>query len=205
MTLHVFAVGDLGDALLRQVFESAVETAELRKIQADSPEELVKGLVQLVDRERRKIDVLDIFDHGNPGVQHFGRPIEGKRPVLFRSDDQFASPLEGDPSKLHSVLSRHAIVRFLGCETGGTGNPSLAVSAGRRGRALVLKVAHLLSEQREVLATLVPVVGPMFGPHGFLDGPAREVMFTSHSAWDDDPPADRSANIRALKQAGFPP
>jgi hypothetical protein len=206
VTLHVFAVGDPDDPLLTHAFGAAAETPELRKVRASESGELVSKLQSVVASERRLIDVLDLFDHGNPGVQYFGRRVSGERPVLFRSDHLYSTPLQGlPPDALKDVLSTHAVVRLLGCETGGTSNPSLAVSAGRAGRALILKVAHRLGGQRTVMATVVPVVGPMFGSHGLLDGPARESLLSSHACWDNDPPTNRIENIDKLIADGFPP
>lgn len=207
MTLHVLVVGDPGEGFMTRVFD-AVDAAgpDRRKLRVTSPDDLVAKLTSLVERERRRVDVLDIFDHGNPGVQFLGAPTGTTRPVLFASDHVFANPLKGlDAARLRPLLARHALVRLLGCEIGGTDNPSIAVSAGQAGRALVLKLAHALGEQREVLATLVPVGERMFDAAGFRDGPGRELLYSSHAAFDGDPPADRDANLTALGAAGFPP
>lgn len=204
MTLHVFAVGDPDDPVLTAAFDAAVETDELKKIRAGDPEELLSRLVELVAR-LGPIDVLDIYDHGNPGEQAFGRPVQGEKPLLFKSDDSMSAPLTGvDPKRFDPLLGRHAQVRLIGCEVGATSNTAVPRSVRTAGRALLLKLAHALGRQREVLASVVPVVAAAFDEHGFSDGPARESLYSSHAAWDGEP-QDRIKSIALLKSLGFPP
>jgi hypothetical protein len=204
VTVHVFVIGGEPHEFMTDVFRvfHGPGRFPIRATSATSWIEVVKDVVRRIGA----VDVLDFLDHGNPGVQHLGLPEAGIRPVLFRSGPDLVRPLDGvDPRTFRDLLARHAVVRLVGCETGGTSNPRLAVTAGNEGRALTLKLAHRLGEQRHVLAMLIPTSRAHFDEGGLLGGPAREYMYSCHAALDAVPPLDRADLLEWLEHAGFPP
>jgi hypothetical protein len=123
------------------------------------------------------IDRLDVYYHGWEGQMWMGEK------VLFGSDAtldkmtgwDIAEQLVLDRAPL---LSETALVRLLGCLTG----------AGRRGRMLLLKLAHHLGGSRVAFGPILDIV-----PEHFSSSTGRfttpEYLFSSLGALDHDPPS----------------
>ncbi len=201
MTLHVLVVGNSGTEWMRGVLSSFDATIPGRiKVEVPSAAAFAGKLAEAVGDT--PIDVLDILDHGNPGVQFLGRN-QNERSILFGTGPDMTTPLDLPPrfDELKKLLSRFAIVRLLGCDVGGT--PNTAVGLNIAGRALALKLAAALGEQRQVLLTLAAIRPTFFDENGFKDGPMFESMFSANAALDGPAPPNRSDNLRTLKVLGF--
>ena len=136
----------------------------------------VSDLIKIVEgvARVRKIDVLDILDHGAGGGIMLGDGL------LFLLKD---GKLTGADTarQLASSLSETAQVRLLGCET------ALESQAGS-GQALLLALAHVLGKNRIVFGTLGRVrPSKHFHPDkGFLL--VQELLYSSLQAIDHPAP-----------------
>lgn len=120
------------------------------------------------------IDMLDLFDHSNKGVQSMG----GK--VLFQTDDKPTSPLVGADIAiaLRPYLAENAQIRMLGCLSGI--NPE--------GRLLLFKLRRVFGQHRIVIGTIDGCDANDFDENGFrLDGEVAN-FFDSYAAIDHEAP-----------------
>jgi hypothetical protein len=132
------------------------------------------------------IDVLDLFDHANAGVQSMG----GK--VLFQSDAKPQSPVVGADIAfaLRPYLADHAQVRLLGCKS----------ALGPEGRLLLFKLRLIFGQHRVVIGTIDGDDVNDFDENGFRLESEKTYFFDSYAAFDNEAPdkATRIKNYLAL-------
>lgn len=162
-----------------------VKTSDVRLARAGSLVEFLAAVAQLRNRYGL-LDLLDVIDHGRPGVQMIGRD------VLFASDADFCSPLRGQLSAcaIAGHLSPFAHVRLLGCVVATDDDADATTPAA--GRLVLYKTARALGERRTVFGTLRPTNSGDFADVGYLlPTLENEILFSSLAALDGDPPSHK--------------
>jgi Domain of unknown function (DUF4347) len=137
----------------------------------------------------RRIERLDILDHGAEGIQSLGQTI------LFESDGSPDSPLLGAEiaRMLPPYLSETAQVRLLGCNT----------AEGPAGRMLLLKLARILGGHRTVFGMMDRVIEADFDADGYAPVMEHQRLFSSDAALEGEAPGamQRFAHMRAARAA----
>lgn len=183
------AVADL------DLYEVAARTARAARadgggdavaVRCDGPAQLAEELERL---GAARIERLDVFDHGAPGLQSLG---DGE---LFASDASAASELIGREiaARIAPRLCDTAQVRLLGCNTG----------EGQAGRLLLLKLARALGGHRIVFGTIDRVIEGDFDRQGYAQVMEHQRLFSSIAALDMVAPdaARRFENMRGVREA----
>lgn len=152
------------------------------------------GVADFVDAvkhagSRRLVERLDILDHGAAGVQAMGDSI------LWKSDAAAESRLVGRDIALdiRPYLSDTAQIRLLGSHT----------AAGRAGRLLLLKLAHVFGPNRTVFGMIEHVAEDDFDAEGYAPVMEPWRMFSSSGALEGDAPTamQRLEHLRAVQAA----
>ncbi|CAN5268904.1 hypothetical protein BH11MYX1_BH11MYX1_12320 [soil metagenome] len=167
-----------------------METVAARVPQAvrcRSPRELIEVVDAAVAR-RGLLDILDLFDHGTPGLQAMGDA------VLFASDLDPDSDLENVEiaRPLGRYLKPFGYVRLLGCRTA-------LESTTRSGRLLLIKLARALGAHRVVFGTNDTIYQTAFDEEGFLTTQELRFLFSSLAAIDGPAPEIEARMASILK------
>ncbi len=178
MGLHILAIGrpnTTGTGPMTNVVDRARDRVHglgsLVLARCRDESDLLKAVAHH-GRSESRIDILDIFDHGGPGVQNLGGD------VLFSSDGSRSSKLVGESAAINMRphLSDVAQIRLLGCLTTG--------GDGVKGRFLLLKLARALGGNRVVFGTIEKIDHKSFGPDGFPPEMNDSFLFSSFAALD---------------------
>ncbi|HSR99349.1 MAG TPA: hypothetical protein VLM79_19995 [Kofleriaceae bacterium] len=178
-----------------EVENKSIHTRTFRVLRCDSPPDLL-DLVASEVRARGKLDILDLYDHGNIGGMLMGDD------VLFATDSDVASSLVNEDLArgLREFLSETAHVRLLGCSTSAANGPSLEA------RLLLLKLADALGGHRMAFGTITPIQTSDFGHFGFRRDVEIVKLFSSAAALDSEPPLPegrgRNIDITRLRARG---
>lgn len=144
-----------------------------------SADELV-AFVAAHGRRKRKVDVLDIFDHGKAGVQE----LTGK--VLFQATTNKCDRLVG--ADVACALAPHlretAHVRLLGCNVAAPNVPP----KGGSGRLLLWQLAEALGAWRTAFGAIKSTTCDDFDGDGFLQRLEQTFLFSSLGAMDTNAP-----------------
>lgn len=163
---------------LEHIFELQTKLSRAREpgaydevVRADDPEGLLVA-VSAVAR-RSVIDVLDIADHGRPGLMRIGKH------ALFETDTN-RTDLTGAEvlGSLAALVAEGGCIRLLGCRT----------AAFEDGRALLRRMARATGNRSRVYGTIGRVQLVHFHAPGFLG--ANNLLFSSEAAIDYPAPTD---------------
>ena len=142
MTIHLMVVGRHNERPgfnvgIEEAFVLARPAPGFEVVRCDSPRELVSTVRDVVRRTGQMIDVLDLYDHADSGVQEMG---EG---ILF----DYTGTGREIARALRPLLTRDARVRLLGCKT----------ALGPHGQRLLTWLREELGQSIVVYGTISPV------------------------------------------------
>jgi hypothetical protein len=187
MGIHLMVIGRrppkyrmFDDEYIEEVAGVVTRTRETRDSaflvrRCTHPRELVQIVRRVAVEHGARIDTLDLFDHGAPGLQRMGRDI------LF--DD--AKKNLAIASELRQLLSEHARLRLLGCET----------AWGTNGRNMLLDLQEALDVRHSVVVygSIAPITVAEFGAQGFEGKYFEEICLVSSTEVRRD-------KVRTLKE-----
>lgn len=162
---HLLVIGRRLSPRDLEMDEAHAKVRNATVVRADNPGELV-GVVEDYYHKQGCVDILDIYDHGNEGVQTLG---DG---ALFRIDPKTGGfDREGFDiaSAIAPFLSETAQVRLLGCR----------ISKGMKGKTLLSGVADALAGRRIVMGSLLGVDSRIFSSEGFYPSLERCLLVSS--------------------------
>ena len=164
MSIHLLVVGEHypNDAQISSVWRNAVETGTFKKLQCKSPNEVVKK-VRGAALSSQVIDTLDFFDHATPGCVRMGNDI------LFMHDGTGRLIARA----LRPLLTTHARVRLLGCET----------AQGSEGQQLLSMLSEEFGDSVVVYGTIAPTESDdHFDSDGFKRSAEEFLLFSAAEA-----------------------
>jgi hypothetical protein len=169
--------------------------------QCASPAALVPTLRLLMARHGgRKIEELDLYDHGGNGHIHLGDPMLFDARVPPPATGTAAAPVAAPPTltvgadiarEIAPLLTDDARVYLLGCYT----------AAGDEGRALLLALQALFGKARVVYGSIMPLNLPDFNAHGIIKDFADSALFSSLDAAKSAPPTEAERLVRLHAEA----
>lgn len=177
--------GNLSHDKLQEIFRWQLQYTEKREagsyshvISCHTVDELISSVVKLVRNCHHTVDLLDIVDHGGPGLMRLGKD------VLFEFKDGQLAGLEVMQA-LSLLVSIDGRLRLLGCNTALEDN----------GRGLLTRTAAVSNFSLRMYGMIDRIKQAEFRYAGFSG--AADLLFSSEAAIDHPAPslADRGTNL----------